>query len=416
LIFGIWRNRRQEQDDELLSAYIDRRLGGEPEVELPERLRADVAGLAETAALLRSVERVPAPRSFALTPEMVQLPDSPSFSERTGWSLALFRAPAIAAAAAAFALGLLVIGNIAGVLEQDSPRKSSDASLAAPLAPADSTSAGMAAPAPAGAAEAADQDDVAAAGDTGDAAVPAAAAPEAPPAPFTADAPVESAASAASSVPPPGEDVPPLAAGGQAVEPAAVPEDPAMLDPAEGSDEAPADAGSPDVSSSSAAPEAQPEGLDAAANDTAVSEQDGPLAAGAADGPSMAAGAPEAELRAAESNVDADADDSAAADPADRMEAGLSGGTDADRLPEGLEKGLESLETEPADLPARSGGGLPSASDAALPADGESPGLDFGIAEVSDDDGLSLPLWQLEVAFGLLALVLGGIAFAMKRR
>jgi len=94
LIFGIWRNRRQEQDDELLSAYIDRRLGGDAEVELPVHLHADAAGLAETAAILRSVERVRAPRSFALTPEMVQLPDSSSFSSitgHTGWSLALFR-------------------------------------------------------------------------------------------------------------------------------------------------------------------------------------------------------------------------------------------------------------------------------------------------------------------------------------
>ena len=138
MIFGIWRNRRQEQDDELLSAYIDRRLGGDAEVELPVHLHADAAGLAETAAILRSVERVRAPRSFALTPEMVQLPDSSSFSSitgHTGWLLALFRAPAIAGAA--FVLGLLVIGNIAGILEQDGSSSfaaniSSDSTVSAP--------------------------------------------------------------------------------------------------------------------------------------------------------------------------------------------------------------------------------------------------------------------------------------------
>jgi hypothetical protein len=376
LIFGIWRNRRQEQDDELLSAYVDRRPGGEPEVELPERLRADAAGLAETAALLRSVERVPAPRSFALTPEMIQFPERPSFSERTGWSLALFRAPAIAAAAAAFVLGLLVIGNIAGVLEQDSTSSSSDASLAAPAVPADSASAAMAAPATGGAAEAANQNDA-------------------------ADTPVESAAAAASSVLP-GEAVMPEAMDAQAAEPATVPEDSAMLDPAEGLYEAPADAGSMDAPP--AAPETQ-------AGDSGLAAD-----VGAAGGPSLAAAPSAMEMQATDAVVDAAVDDSAAAELADRLEAGAADGTDADRLPEDLEKGLEPQDAEPAELPARAGGGLPLAGDTALPGDGESPRFDFGIAEDADDDGLTLPLWQLEVAFGLLALVLGGIAFALKRR
>jgi hypothetical protein len=57
--------------------------------------------------------------------------------------------------------------------------------------------------------------------------------------------------------------------------------------------------------------------------------------------------------------------------------------------------------------------------DEALTGDDGSTALDFRIASdapVPDDDGVTLPLWQLEVAFGLLVLLLGGAAFAMKRR
>jgi len=326
LIFGLWRNRRQEQDDELLSAYIDRGRGGEPEVELPEHLRAEAQELAEIAALMRSVVRVPAPRSFALTPEMVGASDSPSFMPRSGWSLALFRAPAIAAAAAAFVLGLLVIGNIAGVLQQDkggdfsATTASDDSSLAVQ---ADAGTAGGSQPA-----------------SDGSAAAPAAAA-----APLAAPAAAEAAA--------------PVGA----------------VD-----------------SDTSAAP----------AGDTSM----------AAPPPVMEAPAP-----VMESAIGGLSESDAAIERADLFEAGgVAEGDDAGLL-EGLQQAAESPELT-GELPPRSGGGL-SPPDEALTGDGGSTVLDFSIgadAPALGDDGVTLPLWQLEVVFGLLVLLLGGAAFAIKRR
>jgi len=340
LIFGLWRNRRQEQDDELLSAYIDRGPGGEPEVELPEHLRAEAQELAEIAALMRSVVRVPAPRSFALTPEMVQASDSPSFAERTGWSLALFRAAAIAAAAAAFVLGLLVIGNIAGVLEQE---RASDVSVTSATgtsslaAQADAETAAQAQPA-----------------SGGSAAAPAGAAATVAPA---------SAAAPAAATP----VAPPVAA--------------AM----------PASADAVDSDSSSDA-----------AGDTSL----------AAPPPAMEAQAP--VMESAIGGISEDAAD--AIDRADLLGAdGVAAGDDAG-LPEGFEQAPEPGSAD--ELPPRSRGSL-LPPDEALTGDDGSTALDFRIASdapVPDDDGVTLPLWQLEVAFGLLVLLLGGAAFAMKRR
>jgi hypothetical protein len=348
LIFGIWRNRRQEQDDELLSAYIDRRLGGDAEVELPVHLHADAAGLAETAAILRSVERVRAPRSFALTPEMVQASASPSFSslsKRTGLSLALFRAPAIAAAAAAFILGLLVVGNIAGILEQDGSRSFAASTL---------SDSAVSAPTSGGSAEAARESD-------------AAFAPEA-----GTSAPAEGVAAP--------DSAPSEAAGAPLAPPL------------------------PDGSSDSA-PSAAPL---APTGDTSL----------AAPPPVMEASAPEAG-----GGIDAPVENSAAADSADLLE---SGGADAvdlqERLADELEKAPESGSDGSLSLPAQSGGGLFYDDEGVLPGDGGFAEPDFAIAEAGladvnpGNDDITLPLWQLEVVLGLLALVLGGAAFAMKRR
>lgn len=341
MFFGLWRNRRQEQDDELLSAYIDRGPGGEPEVELPERLRAEAQELAEIAALMRSVERVPAPRSFALTPEMVGTSDSPSFTERTGWSLALFRAPAIAAAAAAFVLGLLVIGNIAGILEQEksgvfSATSATDTSSLA--AQADAETADQAQPA-----------------SGGSAAAPAEAAPAAP-------------GGAAATAPP---------------------------------------------ASAAAAPAAPPVSAAMPASAEAV---DSDTSGDAAGDTSLAAPPPvtEAQAPVTEAGIGAFSEDAAAIEQADLLDAGEPVAGDDAGLPEGLEQVPEPA-TEP---PPRSGGGL-LPPDELLTGDGDSRVLDFSIgadAPDPDDDGFTLPLWQLEAAFGLLALLLGGAAFAMKRR
>ena len=305
MIFRIWRNRRREQDDELLSAYVDRRLEGESGIELPEHFRAEAEGLAETAALLRSVERVRAPRSFALSPEHVRVPGSPLFTERTGWSLALFRAPTIAAAAAAFVLGLLVIGNLAGILEQDSD----DA-----FARSTATEASLAADAPG---------DVVVDTPGGEPSISSAAPP----------APAATSAAAAAPLAPVVTAAP---AAAMAAPAAAAPEDFARLESAEA--------------------------LDMAGADSAM-----------------------------------------------------------------LEDGEEALGAESIELNARSESEILPDDDLAPQPDVETalgavPGQEFpelietAVAAGDADAGIELPLWQLELAFGLLALALGGAAVAIKRR
>lgn len=319
LIFRIWRNRRREQDDELLSAYVDRRLEGESGIELPEHFRAEAEGLAETAALLRSVERVRAPRSFALSPEHVRVPGSPLFTERTGWSLALFRAPTIAAAAAAFVLGLLVIGNLAGILEQDSD----DA-----FARSTATEASLAADAPG---------DVVVDTPGGEPSISSPAATAAPAATSAAAAaPLAPAATVAPAAAPLAPVVTAAPAAAMAAPAAAAPEDFARLESAEA--------------------------LDMAGADSAM-----------------------------------------------------------------LEDGQEALGAESIELNARSESEILPDDDLAPQPDvetalGAAPGQEFpelietAVAAGDADAGIELPLWQLELAFGLLALALGGAAVAIKRR
>ena len=222
------------------------------------------------------------------------------FTERTGWSLALFRAPTIAAAAAAFVLGLLVIGNLAGILEQDSD----DA-----FARSTATEASLAADAPG---------DVVVDTPGGE---PSISSPAATAAPAAAPlAPVVTAAPAAAMAAPA----------------AAAPEDFARLESAEA--------------------------LDMAGADSAM-----------------------------------------------------------------LEDGEEALGAESIELNARSESEILPDDDLAPQPDvetalGAAPGQEFpelietAVAAGDADAGIELPLWQLELAFGLLALALGGAAVAIKRR
>ena len=125
----------------------------------------------------------------------------------------------------------------------------------------------------------------------------------------------------------------------------------------------------------------------------------------------------EAQAPVMESAIDGVSEDAAdAIDRADLLEAGgVAAGDDAG-VPKELEQAPESTSADV--LPSRSGGGL-LPPDEALTGDDGSTALDFRIASdapVPDDDGVTLPLWQLEVVLGLLVLLLGGAAFAMKRR
>ena len=78
--------------------------------ESAERER-DIEELRRTVALLRSVETPPAPRSFALTPDMVP-------QQQRAWRLDLSYAPAAAAAVLILAIGVLIAGDLTDLFRQ----------------------------------------------------------------------------------------------------------------------------------------------------------------------------------------------------------------------------------------------------------------------------------------------------------
>ena len=116
---ALWRRLfgRKDELDDATTAYIEGR-ASPAEVDAvrreldvsPERGR-EIEELRQTVDLMRSVESSPAPRSFALTPEMV--PD-----QRTPLRLDLSYAPAAAAAVLVLAVGVLIAGDLADLLRQ----------------------------------------------------------------------------------------------------------------------------------------------------------------------------------------------------------------------------------------------------------------------------------------------------------
>ena len=116
---ALWRRlfgRRDDLDD-ATTAYIEGR-ASPAEIdavrqeldESPERGR-DIEELRETVALLRSVETPAAPRSFALTPDMVP-------EQRIPFRLDLSYAPAAAAAVLILAIGVLIAGDLTDLVRQ----------------------------------------------------------------------------------------------------------------------------------------------------------------------------------------------------------------------------------------------------------------------------------------------------------
>ena len=107
---------RKEHIDDAASAYIEGRATASDEAELQRRaalepgLMDDLASIRATVSLLRSVETVRAPRSFALAEAPVQV-------KVRRQRLAM--APAVFAIAAAAIVGLLAVGNLADVVHQD---------------------------------------------------------------------------------------------------------------------------------------------------------------------------------------------------------------------------------------------------------------------------------------------------------
>ena len=116
---ALWRRLfgRKDELDDATTAYIEGR-ASPAEVDAvrreldvsPERGR-EIEELRQTVALMRSVETPPAPRSFALTPDMVP-------EQRTPLRLDLSYAPAAAAAVLVLAVGVLIAGDLADLLKQ----------------------------------------------------------------------------------------------------------------------------------------------------------------------------------------------------------------------------------------------------------------------------------------------------------
>ena len=116
---ALWRRLfgRKDELDDATTAYIEGR-ASPAEVDAvrreldvsPERGR-EIEELRQTVALMRSVETPPAPRSFALTPDMVP-------EQRTPLRLDLSYAPAAAAAVLVLAVGVLMAGDLADLLRQ----------------------------------------------------------------------------------------------------------------------------------------------------------------------------------------------------------------------------------------------------------------------------------------------------------
>ncbi len=116
---ALWRRLfgRKDDLDDATTAYIEGRANPaefdavQQELdESPERGR-DIEELRQTVALLRSVETPPAPRSFALTPDMVP-------EQRPPFRLDLSYAPAAAAAALVLAVGVLIAGDLTDLVRQ----------------------------------------------------------------------------------------------------------------------------------------------------------------------------------------------------------------------------------------------------------------------------------------------------------
>lgn len=111
--------RRDDHIDDAASAYIEGRATERDQAELRDRavrepqLFQELDSIRDTVALLRSIEPAKAPRSFALASAPVQIRVKRS---------RIAMAPAVFAIAAAAAVGLLAVGNLAEVVRQsDSP-------------------------------------------------------------------------------------------------------------------------------------------------------------------------------------------------------------------------------------------------------------------------------------------------------
>ena len=137
---ALWRRLfgRESDMDDATTAYIEGRASpaefdavSRDLGESAERER-DIEELRRTVALLRSVETPPAPRSFALTPDMVP-------EQQRAWRLDLSYAPAAAAAVLILAIGVLIAGDLTDLVRQS--EMGAVESMSAPVQFADSETA-----------------------------------------------------------------------------------------------------------------------------------------------------------------------------------------------------------------------------------------------------------------------------------
>lgn len=143
MIFGWFNPSQQHLSEEQLSAYVD----GSSDAPSEDRVRqhlancdatcgADLEALRTTVHILKSIAPVAAPRSFALTAEMVaDLPDGkplgepPASIRSSGWRTPVL-VPAAASIAAAVVFALVLVGNLSGVIEQSGSSSTDTAVIA----------------------------------------------------------------------------------------------------------------------------------------------------------------------------------------------------------------------------------------------------------------------------------------------
>lgn len=131
-----WILRRSRHvTDEHLSAYADGSLDAVETRKVEAHLPAcdgDCArrleGLRTTAAILRSVSAAQAPRSFALRPEQLYRQTPPMRATHRSSPVPVL-APALAATAAAVVFAVLLVGNITGAIQQSGDARDAGAAV-----------------------------------------------------------------------------------------------------------------------------------------------------------------------------------------------------------------------------------------------------------------------------------------------
>jgi hypothetical protein len=397
LIFSWFGKRQGHLTQDELSAYVDGGPGAPSPAEVANHLRdcdssceADLAQLRITLEILGSIAPIEPPRSFALTAEMVaDLPDGKPLGSppRMSWDGTSRRnsrvptyIPAFAATAAAIVFALVLVGDLTGTISQSGSR-SSDAALSAPAAGVQEMAVNEAAAAsqaaPAGVPEIASFD-ASAKPDSAvvvtvvvekEVAVEAQAAPVAPPAVSA----VESAAVA--------EIMPTPALLGTVAQQRALAASDNAGQPSEEASEP-----VPEISLAGEAVEAPTQ--KGVAPDTAqLSTEDLPVA-GATDGGTS-------------DQLAGQTDDAPAREP------------ERESVPPG---DIPVIDLE--SIPTRESKGNAIVASESAPALGvdQAPGILPITVDSDDDDSISLPVWQLLLATGLLALGLAITAVTIGRR